>query len=149
MNKVILAFSGGLDTSVCVKYLQNLHKLDVITLTVDVGQNDDFDEIERISSEMGAVKHIYIDSKQEFVNNYVTPAIKANALYQQKYPLATALARPHRFSSILYFLAISLILIPISLASFNSLSLVRFRSLIGAIIFKFGSRDLIVRSNLT
>jgi argininosuccinate synthase len=94
MNKVILAFSGGLDTSVCVKYLQNLHKLDVITLTVDVGQNDDFDEIERISSEMGAVKHIYIDSKQEFVNNYVTPAIKANALYQQKYPLATALARP-------------------------------------------------------
>ena len=92
MNKVILAFSGGLDTSVCVKYLQNLHKLDVITLTVDVGQNDDFDEIERISSEMGAVKHIYIDSKQEFVNNYVTPAIKANALYQQKYPLATALS---------------------------------------------------------
>jgi argininosuccinate synthase len=94
MNKVILAFSGGLDTSVCVKYLQNLHKLDVITLTVDVGQHDDFDEIERISSELGAVKHIYIDSKQEFVNNYVTPAIKANALYQQKYPLATALARP-------------------------------------------------------
>jgi len=94
MSKVILAFSGGLDTSVCVKYLQNLHKLDVITLTVDVGQNDDFDEIKRISSELGAVEHIYIDSKQEFVHNYVTPAIKANALYQQKYPLATALARP-------------------------------------------------------
>lgn len=94
MNKVILAFSGGLDTSVCVKYLQNLHKLDVITLTVDVGQNDDFDEIERISTELGAIEHIYIDSKQDFVNNYITPAIKANALYQQKYPLATALARP-------------------------------------------------------
>ena len=47
MSKVILAFSGGLDTSVCVKYLQNLHKLDVITLTVDVGQNDDFDEIKK------------------------------------------------------------------------------------------------------
>jgi argininosuccinate synthase len=94
MSKVILAFSGGLDTSVCVKYLQNLHKLDVITLTVDVGQNDDFDEIKRVSSELGAIEHIYIDSKQEFVHNYVTPAIKANALYQQKYPLATALARP-------------------------------------------------------
>ncbi len=94
MSKVILAFSGGLDTSVCVKYLQNLHKLDVITLTVDVGQNDDFDEIRKISSELGAIEHIYIDSKQEFVHNYITPAIKANALYQQKYPLATALARP-------------------------------------------------------
>jgi argininosuccinate synthase len=94
MSKVILAFSGGLDTSVCVKYLQNLHKLDVITLTVDVGQNDDFDEIRKISSQLGAIEHIYIDSKQEFVHNYITPAIKANALYQQKYPLATALARP-------------------------------------------------------
>ena len=94
MSKVILAFSGGLDTSVCVKYLQNLHKLDVVTLTVDVGQNDDFDEIKRISSELGAIEHIYIDSRQEFAHNYVAPAIKANALYQQKYPLATALARP-------------------------------------------------------
>ena len=82
MSKVILAFSGGLDTSVCVKYLQNLHKLDVITLTVDVGQNDDFDEIKKISSELGAIEHIYVDSKKEFIQNYVTPAIKANALYQ-------------------------------------------------------------------
>ena len=82
MSKVILAFSGGLDTSVCVKYLQNLHKLDVITLTIDVGQNDDFDDIRRISSELGAIEHIYIDSKQEFVHNYVTPAIKANALHE-------------------------------------------------------------------
>jgi argininosuccinate synthase len=94
MSKVILAFSGGLDTSVCVKYLQNLHKLDVITLTVDVGQNDDFDAIERVSSDLGAIDHVYIDSKKEFIKDYVTPAIKANALYQQKYPLATALARP-------------------------------------------------------
>lgn len=94
MNKVVLAFSGGLDTSVCIKYLQKLHNLDVITLTVDVGQNDDFEDIQRTSEELGAVKHIYIDSIDEFVNSYVTPAIKANALYQNKYPLATALARP-------------------------------------------------------
>ena len=94
MNKVVLAFSGGLDTSVCVKYLQSLHNLDVITLTVDVGQNDDFKDINKVSADLGAVEHVYVDAKQEFLNNYVTPAIQANALYQQKYPLATAIARP-------------------------------------------------------
>ncbi|MGD9533167.1 MAG: argininosuccinate synthase [Candidatus Nitrosocosmicus sp.] len=94
MNKVVLAFSGGLDTSVCVRYLQKLHNLDVITLTVDVGQEDDFSEIASVSSELGAIRHIYIDAKKEFVNDYVIPTIKANALYQQKYPLATAIARP-------------------------------------------------------
>ncbi len=94
MNKVVLAFSGGLDTSVCVKYLQNLHNLDVITLTVDIGQDDDFGEIQKTSSNLGAIEHVYIDAKEEFVNEYVTPAIKSNALYQQSYPLATAIARP-------------------------------------------------------
>ena len=94
MNKVVLAFSGGLDTSVCVKYLQNLHNLDVITLTVDIGQDDDFGEIQKISSNLGAIEHVYIDAKEEFVSEYVTPAIKSNALYQQSYPLATAIARP-------------------------------------------------------
>jgi argininosuccinate synthase len=94
MNKVVLAFSGGLDTSVCIKYLQNLHNLDVITLTVDIGQEEDFDEIEKISYSLGSVKHVCIDAKDEFVNDYVAPAIKANAQYQQIYPLATAIARP-------------------------------------------------------
>ncbi|HSA75647.1 MAG TPA: argininosuccinate synthase [Candidatus Nitrosocosmicus sp.] len=94
MSKVILAFSGGLDTSVCVKYLQTLHNLDVITLTVDIGQNDDFREINQVSSELGAVDHVYVDAKHEFLNDYIVPSIHANALYQQKYPLATAIARP-------------------------------------------------------
>ncbi len=94
MNKVILAFSGGLDTSVCIRYLQKFHNLEVITLTVDVGQNDDFKEIEKVSSELNAIEHVYIDARGEFVEDYICPALKANALYQQKYPLATALARP-------------------------------------------------------
>ncbi len=94
MNKVVLAFSGGLDTSVCIKYLQKLHDLDVITLTVDIGQEEDFNEIEKISYSLGSIKHVYINAKEEFVNDYVTPAIKANAQYQQVYPLATAIARP-------------------------------------------------------
>ncbi|MGN6623572.1 MAG: argininosuccinate synthase [Candidatus Nitrosocosmicus sp.] len=94
MNNVVLAFSGGLDTSVFVKYLQKHHNLDVITLTVDIGQDEDFCEIEKIAHNLGAINHFYIDAKEEFVNQYVAAAIKSNALYQQNYPLATALSRP-------------------------------------------------------
>ena len=93
-KKAVLAFSGGLDTSVCVKYLQNNHNMEVITATVDCGQNDDFEEIRKKSKILGAIKHFNIDAKKEFVENYVDRSIKANGLYQGKYPLATALARP-------------------------------------------------------
>ncbi|HYY71335.1 MAG TPA: argininosuccinate synthase domain-containing protein, partial [Nitrososphaeraceae archaeon] len=93
-DKCILAYSGGLDTSVCIKYLQLLHKLEVITVTVDCGQNDDFDDIEKRSKEIGAVQHYYIDAKEEFINDYIIPCIKANGLYENQYPLGTALARP-------------------------------------------------------
>ncbi|AIF82809.1 argininosuccinate synthase [Candidatus Nitrososphaera evergladensis SR1] len=93
-NKVVLAYSGGLDTSVCIRYLQTLHKMDVITVTVDCGQDDDFAEIERRAKAIGAIKHVYVDAKDEFARDYVIPSIKANGLYQGKYPLATALARP-------------------------------------------------------
>jgi len=93
-KKVVLAFSGGLDTSVCVKYLQNEHNMDVITTTIDCGQEDDFDEIRKKSKNLGAIRHINIDAKKEFVERYVHRSIKANGLYQGKYPLATALARP-------------------------------------------------------
>ena len=93
-GKVVLAYSGGLDTSVCIRYLQSLHKLDVITVTVDCGQDDDFREIEKKAKAIGAIKHVYVDAKEEFARDYVIPSIKANGLYQNKYPLATALARP-------------------------------------------------------
>ncbi|HEX5186025.1 MAG TPA: argininosuccinate synthase, partial [Nitrososphaeraceae archaeon] len=77
-----------------IKYLQLLHDLDVITVTVDCGQNDDFDDIEKRSKEVGAIEHYYIDAKEEFVSDYIIPCIKANGLYQNQYPLGTALARP-------------------------------------------------------
>ena len=93
-EKVVLAYSGGLDTSVCIRYLQTLHKLDVITVTVDCGQQDDFKEIEKKADAIGAVKHVYIDAREDFARDYIVPSIKANGLYQGKYPLATALARP-------------------------------------------------------
>jgi argininosuccinate synthase len=93
-GKVVLAYSGGLDTSVCIRYLQTLHKLDVITVTVDCGQEDDFKKIEKKAKAIGAVKHVYIDARAEFARDYIVPSIRANGLYQGKYPLATALARP-------------------------------------------------------
>ena len=93
-QKAILAFSGGLDTSVVVKYLQEKYNMDGVTVTVDVGQNDDYKKISAKAKKLGVKKHYNIDAKKEFVVDYIFPAIKANALYQKKYCLATALARP-------------------------------------------------------
>src|ERR1051326_4671910 len=93
-EKAVLAYSGGLDTSVCIRYLQNLHNYEVVTVTVDCGQDENFEEIAKKSTDTGAIKHIYIDAKEEFARDFVIPCIKANGLYQNKYPLATALARP-------------------------------------------------------
>ncbi|MGI0026369.1 MAG: argininosuccinate synthase [Nitrosopumilaceae archaeon] len=93
-GKAVLAFSGGLDTSVVVKYLQEKHNLDVVTVTVDVGQGDDQKKIASKAKKLGVVKHYNLDARSEFVNDFIFPSIKANALYQKKYCLATALARP-------------------------------------------------------
>ena len=93
-QKAILAFSGGLDTSVVVKYLQEEHNMDVITVTVDVGQGEDQKKVAAKAKKLGVKKHYNIDARREFVDNFIFPSIKANALYQRKYCLATALARP-------------------------------------------------------
>ncbi|RNJ75650.1 MAG: argininosuccinate synthase [Nitrosopumilus sp. B06] len=93
-GKAVLAFSGGLDTSVVVKYLQEEHDMDVVTVTVDVGQGEDSRAVHSKAKKLGVKKHHTIDARKEFVAKYVIPSIKANALYQKKYCLATALARP-------------------------------------------------------
>src|SRR5579883_743081 len=93
-GKAILAFSGGLDTSVVVKYLQEKHHLDVVTVTVDVGQGDDLKKISAKAKKLGVIRHYNIDARKEFAQDFIIPSIKANALYQKKYCLATALARP-------------------------------------------------------
>lgn len=92
--RVVLAYSGGLDTSVILLLLRERLNAEVITLTLDVGQEDDLDEISHRAERLGAVKHYTIDCKEEFVAKYVLPALKANALYQGKYPLSSALSRP-------------------------------------------------------
>jgi len=91
---VALAFSGGLDTSVSVKWLQEKYDADVVTVTLDLGQHDDLGDIERRSRTIGAKNHYTIDAKAEFLKDYVFPAVMANALYEGKYPLSTALGRP-------------------------------------------------------
>jgi argininosuccinate synthase len=92
--KTVLAYSGGLDTSVCIKWLQENYKTDVITLTIELGQKLDLKAIERKAEKLGAIKTYSIDAREEFVNGYLNQAVKANALYEGKYPVSTALSRP-------------------------------------------------------
>ena len=94
MEKVVLAFSGGLDTSVCVKLLQEEYNMDVVTACVDVGQPEE--EIKRpaeVARNIGIKNHYTIDAKTEFAEEFIFRAIKANAMYEG-YPLSTSLARP-------------------------------------------------------
>ncbi|RLG91312.1 MAG: argininosuccinate synthase [Candidatus Hecatellales archaeon] len=94
MEKVVLAYSGGLDTSVMVRWLKEKYGFEVVTVIVDVGQQEDLKAIEEKAKLVGAIKHYTIDAKKEFIENFVFPAIKANALYEGKYPLSSALSRP-------------------------------------------------------
>ena len=93
-EKVVLAYSGGLDTSVSIKWIKEKYGLDVITCTVDIGQQEDLAGIGERAKKIGAVNHYQIEAKDEFVRRFVFPGIKANSLYEGSYPLSTALARP-------------------------------------------------------
>ncbi len=93
-DKVVLAYSGGLDTSVAIKWLQEKYNLDVIAFSVDVGNEPDFPAIREKALHLGAIKALVKDARELFVKKYVFPALQANAAYEGQYPLATALARP-------------------------------------------------------
>jgi len=93
-SKAVLAYSGGLDTSVIIKWLQEQYGCEVISVTLDVGQGRDFEAIEKKAWMLGVLNHYTIDAKKEFVAEYVVPAIKANALYMDTYPVSSSLSRP-------------------------------------------------------
>ena len=93
-DKVVLAYSGGLDTSVAIHWLQENYNLDVIAIAINVGQEPSKDDIVARAIRNGAIKAEFIDATDEFVNDYIWPALKANALYQEVYPLSTSVARP-------------------------------------------------------
>jgi argininosuccinate synthase len=89
-----LAYSGGLDTSVAIKWLKEKYNLDVIALTIDVGNEREFSAIQQKALKVGAVKALVKDAKELFVKYFIFPALQADALYEGQYPLATALSRP-------------------------------------------------------
>src|SRR5437762_11060858 len=93
-DKVILAYSGGLDTSVMVPWIKEKYNLDVVTFTVDLGQGEDIQRIRQKALKTGAVDAVAIDARNLFVDHIVWPALMAGAVYEGKYPLATALGRP-------------------------------------------------------
>lgn len=95
IKKVVLLYSGGLDTSVMIKWIQEQYMAEVIALTVDIGQQaDDLEEIRKKALKLGAIKAIVVDAKDEFAMEYIAKGIKANASYQGRYYLSTPLGRP-------------------------------------------------------
>src|SRR5215468_5688447 len=93
-ERVVLAYSGGLDTSVMVPWIGEKYNLDVIAFTVDLGQGEDIEKIRKKALRTGAVDAVALDARNLFVDYFVWPALMAGALYEGKYPLATALGRP-------------------------------------------------------
>ena len=95
VHRVVLLYSGGLDTSVMLKWIQDEYDAEVVALCINLGQpEDDFTEILEKATNLGAVESLVIDAREEFARDYVAPAIKANARYQGGYPLFTSLGRP-------------------------------------------------------
>ena len=94
MRKVILAYSGGLDTSVILKWLQEEKNLDVVTYTADLGQGDISDDLEEKAKNLGASKVIIEDLTEEFISEYVYPMFRCNTIFEGEYLLGTAIARP-------------------------------------------------------
>ncbi|WP_121970380.1 argininosuccinate synthase [Leptolyngbya sp. BC1307] len=94
-DKVVLAYSGGVDTTVCIPYLKEKYGVkEVITLAADLGQGDELEPIRQKALKCGASESVVTDVTEPFITDYAFPAIQANALYENRYPLSTALARP-------------------------------------------------------
>jgi argininosuccinate synthase len=94
MKKVVLAYSGGLDTSVILKWIKETHGCEVIAYVADLGQREDLEEIRTRALDTGASQVVVEDLREEFVESYVFPALRANAVYEGSYLLGTSLARP-------------------------------------------------------
>ena len=95
VSRVLLLYSGGLDTSVMLKWIQDEYEAEVVALTVNLGQpGEDYDVVRGKAMQLGALDCHVVDAREEFARDYVLPAIKANGLYGGGYPLFTALGRP-------------------------------------------------------
>ena len=94
LNKIVLAYSGGLDTSVILKWLIETYECEVIAFAADIGQGEELDGLDKKALDTGASKLVVEDITEDFVRDYVFPAFRANAIYEGHYLLGTSLARP-------------------------------------------------------
>ena len=93
-KKVVLAYSGGLDTSIIIPWLNENYGMDVIAMIADVGQGEDLDQVVAKAYKTGAKKAVVLDLRDEFVRDFVNPTVRAGAIYENKYLLGTSIARP-------------------------------------------------------
>ena len=91
MERIVLAYSGGLDTSVAVRWLADKYNAEVVAVTMDLGQGKELDDIRERALGVGAVRAHVVDLREEFAQQYILPSLQAGAIYEDKYPLATAL----------------------------------------------------------
>jgi argininosuccinate synthase len=94
MERIVLAYSGGLDTSVAVPWLAEKYDAEIVALTLDLGQGRELADIRERALAVGCVRAHVLDVREEFVRDYILPALQAGAMYEDRYPLATALGRP-------------------------------------------------------
>ena len=94
MTRIILAYSGGLDTSVAIPWLKEKYGAEIIAVTLDLGQGRELNQIRERAMSTGALRCHVLDVREEFARDYILPALQADALYEERYPLATALSRP-------------------------------------------------------
>ena len=94
MDRIVLAYSGGLDTSVAIPWLAEKYSAEIIAVTLDLGQGKELEDVGNRARAVGAVQVHVIDIRDEFVKDYVLPSLRAGALYEDHYPMATALGRP-------------------------------------------------------
>ncbi|MEP6919416.1 MAG: argininosuccinate synthase domain-containing protein, partial [Acidobacteriota bacterium] len=94
MERIVLAYSGGLDTSVAIPWLAEKYGAEIIAVTLDLGQGQELSDVRERALAVGAVRAHVIDAREEFARDYIMPALQAEAIYEDRYPLATALGRP-------------------------------------------------------
>lgn len=94
MDRIVLAYSGGLDTSVAIPWLAEKYRAEIVTVTMDLGQGKELDDARERALALGAVRAHVLDLRGEFARDFVLPALQAGAVYEDRYPLATALGRP-------------------------------------------------------
>src|SRR5690242_5152832 len=94
MDRIVLAYSGGLDTSVAIPWLAEKYRAEIVAVTLDLGQGREVDDVRERALGIGAIRAHVIDAREEFARDFILPALHVGAIYEAQYPLATALGRP-------------------------------------------------------